>query len=459
MADASQFEVAAGATQQEVLKQLVTGVSELVRMMPEDIVGDEANKDRINDALQAQIDVITAADTQAKRTKVAKPLTPMPTFGNRHEIERIKVVHIPECSGTKSQTEVLSYLEKMMDLVTANTLTEDAAKQLLKTRATDLLYSSISQMTRDGCNLETMVSLLEVQFAGVVPPQEAKSKCAKLERQAGETISGFAIRLRKMAHIAARDEATDDAKRAMEVELTSTNLRRALPPSVKQTLEERELTHRADGRPEWTLHELICQCELIDSRRQDKLAHMAEKRHYRPSRPKNEYVRLLEEGSGSESDDGNEQFYESLEPTSDSDSSIDGEEAVALIKAVHEVERRGAKGRDKRKIIGKAMNRVFRGRAMPKMYVPPPGPPRLLREVQVARRDLPRLANVDKDQCLQCGKATNPPHKAKGDRCALRDKELTDRPCVKCGKGLHQADDCLVAIQGQYKAEAAKNVE
>ena len=39
------------------------------------------------------------------------------------------------------------------------------------------------------------------------------------------------------------------------------------------------------------------------------------------------------------------------------------------------------------------------------------------------------------------------------DSCALKDKTLMDRPCVKCGKGLHSADDCLKVYQRQYVSQ------
>jgi hypothetical protein len=38
------------------------------------------------------------------------------------------------------------------------------------------------------------------------------------------------------------------------------------------------------------------------------------------------------------------------------------------------------------------------------------------------------------------------------DKCALKDKALVDRPCAKCGQGLHSADDCPKVFQGGYTA-------
>ena len=38
------------------------------------------------------------------------------------------------------------------------------------------------------------------------------------------------------------------------------------------------------------------------------------------------------------------------------------------------------------------------------------------------------------------------------DACALRGKPLVDRPCVRCKKGLHAADDCVATTQQQPQA-------
>jgi len=40
------------------------------------------------------------------------------------------------------------------------------------------------------------------------------------------------------------------------------------------------------------------------------------------------------------------------------------------------------------------------------------------------------------------------------DDCALRNRPLTDRPCAKCGKGLHSADDCLRGFSSQFRGKA-----
>jgi len=65
--------------------------------------------------------------------------------------------------------------------------------------------------------------------------------------------------------------------------------------------------------------------------------------------------------------------------------------------------------------------------------------------------ELLTLANCTRGQCLQCGYDD---HMMKNMACALKDKPLTDRACVKCGKGLHAADDCPKVFQQGYQSPA-----
>jgi len=80
------------------------------------------------------------------------------------------------------------------------------------------------------------------------------------------------------------------------------------------------------------------------------------------------------------------------------------------------------------------------------------GPPeRLESERRKNILELLTLANVNKDEYIQCG---TPGHMLGKDKCALRNRPLTDRPCAKCGKGLHSADDCLRGCSSQFRGKA-----
>ena len=453
-ADADMFAVEEGASQQDTLRALINGVRELVRVMPDGQIGGA--RQAIDANLQQQAGILERAGLQAARTVESRPLTTLPLpYGQEGNINAIRLNQLPEYGDEKktSHEACLSWLDKIMDSARNAHLNEQACKDLLKAKATGLVYTSITQMARDGLSLSKMITTLEVQFAGVIPAVEAKTKCGRLEKDPKESVSTFALKLRKLAHIAARDEATPAQRAAMETELTATNLRRALPPSVKKDLEAREISRRDDGKPEWTLNELIVQAELMDSRRLDRMAQLQDmkgnkiRNNYQPIRQVEE-----EEEQAQAGDDEDDQFYAFLmEDVIEAD-----EEVEAIIGLVKDAAKQGYKGKRMNNYVKSNMQKRGISRPTNQPYRPT-GPPRLLREAAVPRNELPRLANVEQNQCLQCGLATNPPHKLKDLGCPLRDKELMDRPCVKCGHGLHQANDCVTAFQNDYKAEKPKN--
>ena len=306
-ANADRFAIDDGASQQDTIRALINGVRELVRVMPDGQIGGA--RQAIDASLQQQAEILERAGLQAARTVESRPLTTLPLpYGQEGNINAIRLNQLPEYGDEKktSHEACLSWLDKIMDSARNAHLNEQACKDLLKAKATGLVYTSITQMARDGLTLSKMIATLEVQFAGVIPAVEAKTKCGRLEKDPKESVSTFALKLRKLAHIAARDEATPAQRTAMETELTATNLRRALPPSVKKDLEAREISRRDDGKPEWTLNELIVQAELMDSRRLDRMAQLQERKNDKKERKSNssyQTVRQKEE---------EEQFYPSL---------------------------------------------------------------------------------------------------------------------------------------------------
>ena len=88
--------------------------------------------------------------------------------------------------------------------------------------------------------------------------------------------------------------------------------------------------------------------------------------------------------------------------------------------------------------------------AYPGAPAPAAGPPNRLPEGQRPTiRDLLARANCVNGDCVKCGIHG---HLMSSDACALRGKPLVDRPCVRCKKGLHAADDCVATIQQQPQA-------
>ena len=83
------------------------------------------------------------------------------------------------------------------------------------------------------------------------------------------------------------------------------------------------------------------------------------------------------------------------------------------------------------------------------------GPPNRLSDDPTRRTiyELISLAKIVKGSCIQCGLEG---HYLSSDSCALKGKTLMDRACVKCGKGLHSADDCPKVYQRQLVSQTSQ---
>ena len=155
-ANADAFQVPANGNQQDAIRALITGVREIVRLLPNDAVNN-AQRQQIGAHLDAQFHIIQAAGNQANRAGENRPLTPIPPVpaqGAVAHIRDIRLNQLPEYGGKNgSQEACLSWLEKIMDAARAANLNPQAAKDLLKAKATDLVHTSIAQMDRDGLTL------------------------------------------------------------------------------------------------------------------------------------------------------------------------------------------------------------------------------------------------------------------------------------------------------------------
>jgi len=105
------------------------------------------------------------------------------------------------------------------------------------------------------------------------------------------------------------------------------------------------------------------------------------------------------------------------------------------------------------KIFRKAQRRVDQWKATrPSQANHAHGPPdKLPDKPQKSFTQMLADAKVERGECLQCGQAG---HNARSDQCGLRGKPLVDRACAKCGKGLHNPDDCPRVYQRQSAVEA-----
>ena len=74
------------------------------------------------------------------------------------------------------------------------------------------------------------------------------------------------------------------------------------------------------------------------------------------------------------------------------------------------------------------------------------GPSSKLLDAEIRRKgvyELLKMANVPTGHCIQCGIQG---HRLKQDACAMKDRKLADKSCIRCGQGLHSPDECTKPI-------------
>jgi hypothetical protein len=423
-----------------------------------------------------------ATHGRERATRELQPISRVPAaqWGAGVNIANIRMHNVPNFSGTSADTlDVVRWIGRIMILGEANALTFGAAINLMIQASSGGAADYIEQMRAEGKTFLQIVQQLEMRYGDLCSPQEARVKCNNMPRKEGESLPDFIDRLRTMARMACRLAADDAAMRAEIDRLVEGNIRRVLPSSVRNALEERVVNRSRMGLPAFTAREVEKECLDLERRRDERRVHTrdlagAGKRHAK-------ILKVGEDVSDSQVTDPSSSSEDELE--------IGDDGTYHLIREIKQVQRRYAqKGRpvDQAKVYRKAVRNYnekypprnqrsqpygarqaagftaaqhsFGNPRQPTGFnvAPnnnnsrPTGPPnRLDTSVRRTIPDLLAMANVARGQCIQCGFDTHFMH---SDKCALRDKPLVDRPCVKCGQGLHSADDCPRVYQKDYVA-------
>ena len=431
----------------------------------------------IPNANQAHIDaliahnqmILDASDVCKAReaaTRELKPVTRLPAapWGNVNQIAAIRMHSVPIFTGSSSDTlDIVRWLSRVFTICQANELSNAAAINLLIQGSGGQAADFIEQMRDDDKPLAEIVQQLEMRYGDLCAPEEARVKCNNMLRKEGEGLSEFIDRLRAMARMVARVINNDGLRRREMDTLVEANIRRVLSPSVRKDLEERVINRSRMGLPAFTTREIEKECLDLERKREERRSHQRDdaaalgRRQGRLLQCSEEMVFHLSEdedssASAEEADIGDEGMYN-------------------LIHAVkHEERKRAKKGLapDPQRTYRAAFRKFNRDHPPPRFprnqgpYAaravavgienqhPNQGPPnRLDTGIKRTINDLLSMANVSRGSCIQCGQENHYMH---SDACALKDKVLVDRPCMKCGRGLHSADDCMRVFQRQYVA-------
>ena len=417
--------------------------------------------------------VLAASDICKQReqaTRELKPITRVPAaaWGANNAIANIRMHNIPTFSGSGSDAlDVVRWISRVFTLCQANELSFDASINLLIQGANGQAADYIEQMRDEGKTLSQIVQHLEMRFSDLCAPEEAKVKCNNMLRKEGEGLPEFIDRLRAMTRMACRSIDDEPARRqAMDV-LVEGNIRRVLPPRVRLQLEERVINRSRMGLPAFTAREIEKECLDLERRREENRSQLKGDIAAQHRRPPGRIMQCSEEVP-----------LTSDEADSSADEADIGDEATySLICLIKEQEKRYAKkglAPDPKRAYRSAFRKFNQKHPPPRFprnqgpYAaravaaggenqnPNQGPPNKLdSSVRRTINELLTMANVTRGHCIQCGQDSHYMH---SDACALKDKVLVDRPCMKCGQGLHSADDCLRVFQRQYVAPQGHQV-
>ena len=416
------------------------------------------------------LDAGTATQARERATRELQPITRVPVnaYGVVNNVANIRMHNIPTFTGSGSDTlDVVRWLSRVLTLAQGHLLSFDGTILLLIQGSSGGAADYIEQMRDEGKTLHQVVQQLEMRYGNLCTAEEARVKCNNMPRKEKESLPEFIDRLRSMARMACRFVQNDaDRRQAIDV-LVEGNIRRVLPTSVRNALEERVINRSRMGLPAFTAREVEKECLDLEKRREERRNVVAEpvvaRRHARAVKHVNQISAPFEVSTD-----------EDLSSAEEVDT--DDEATYHLVNEIKQQERRyAARGQpvEPQKVYKRAFRRFNEKHPPPKFTRPsnqgnygarqagmvgapgnnPPaqtGPPnRLDTRERRTIAELLALANCTRGHCIQCGAEGHYMH---SEACALKDKQLVDRPCAKCGTGLHPADICPKVYQQPYVA-------
>lgn len=432
---------------------------------PADVARVEAIADQVRTTLAAG----EATQNREQATRVLQPITRIPAvqWGGNNNVGNIRMHNVPTFTGTSTDSnDVIRWLGRIRAIAETNGLTFDAAMILMVQGSSGSATDYIEQMRDEGKTIHQVVQQLEMRYGDLCTPEEARAKCNTMPRKEKENLPEFLDRLRSMARMATRYVAVDADRRTAIDQLVEGNIRRVLPTSVRNALEERMINRSRMGLPAFTSREVEKECLDLEKRRDERrqATHEPARRGARAVRQVNAVKGLFED------------YFSDDDSSSVEEVDTDDEATYHLVNEIKHQERRyAARGQqaEPQQVYRRAFRRFNEKHPPPKVprnqyqgnyrarqagivnnianngLVPQNPPNRLENRERKTIYELLALANCTKGHCIQCGAEGHYMH---SEMCVLKDKSLVDSACAKCGKGLHSADNCPRVYQQPYIA-------
>ena len=406
------------------------------------------------DAQAAQLRVILAGSDASKaredNVRELQPVTRVPAvaYGNEENVANIRMNNIPVFTGGPSDTiDVMSWISRIFNLAESKQLSFAATINLLIQGSSKGAANYIDEMKQEAKTLNQIVQQLEMRYGSLTTVDDAKIQCNNMVRKPDEHLSDFIDRLRLKAKMACRQEPTEVLRRrAMDI-LVEGNIRRVLPSSVRMALEERVMNRSLMGLPALSARDVERECLELEAKRKERKLELKQAFQGKKHQINRANVEIDDDSLDSSDEDEDEGDQEHPNDFLVNEIKMQRQRYIQRGKPVdeHKVRRRAFRNYNQ-KFAGKNKQQPYGVRAAHN------GPPNKL-EVYKPIHELLALANVQKGHCLQCGSEG---HMMRNIACALKDKQLMDKPCAKCGTGLHSADECPKVFQQGYKSPADK---
>ena len=323
----------------------------------------------------------------------------------------------------------LDWIERALDIAESSNLTHPTALRLLRRHATREAGRVLGDAVDAQSTLRDAVLELEVNFAGLKLPLQARELCKTMTIKDKESINSFGRRVKLNAIMACRDiEDANERLSATELLAKDTFLA-SLPARIRIEIRTRLDERSRNGEAYPSYKPLVMEARRIS----DELEANYEVSRVRKQRQA-EHIRFTE------------MTTPSSDETSYSSTDVEDYEDVMRIDQARRKPFSKKKPRDRKP---RPTGRVHLAQDDDDCYyeMSPDGEyillTRYVAERQTVRERIPLTTlNVQPDECAKCGL---PGHRAFGEdgkKCPLRSKRLEMKACSACHKGGHLAADC-----------------
>ena len=404
----------------------------------------------IVDAVRPRTNVTReAAETLSRRDIVKRnpdPLTAIPAEGfGAQPFGNTRTTNITKFDGKSGDNTVFVWLSSCSVVARASQLNPEAIFQLLLMTSGGSVFSYLETCMRKGMTLFHTIQALEKRYGELCTPDEAKMRINSYVRSPHVKIDKVYDDLTHLARIATREEAAA-VREDRSDELVRHNLLRVLPGIIGSRMTDELTQASALGGHLLSNDEIVARAKLLEEKSSG---------HVHEDKPRKERSDRRHD-RGHDRDHVHQVVYDP--PASSRYSSEDVDEILAVceatdqdsdlldeINAVGEVFATQNVKVSRNALLSAAIKQYNKKRGTRPTRIAEvnqqaqSGPPNKLGAARLSIDDLLKMANVVRGECLHCGLGG---HIRGNIRCQLRDLDPVDRPCTRCGKGLHSADQC-----------------